>query len=158
VIIGEYSPRRSRGEYSRIITEPEANHCFSICTQAFVYFETEFILISLIYLLINVHKTGSRHFEYFCFVIFTGRWIYQIITSNLTNQRVRFLMFTSMQNTNMGCQGMYIYVTKTTSCFAKLIKSLCLLNTTAFQNHYFFLCCLHLLLKVPVTNNSYFFS
>ena len=27
VIIGEYSPRRSRGEYSPIITEPEANNC-----------------------------------------------------------------------------------------------------------------------------------
>ena len=25
MIIGEYSPRRSRGEYSPIITEPEAN-------------------------------------------------------------------------------------------------------------------------------------
>ena len=30
VIIGEYSPRRSQGEYSPIITEPEANNCFSI--------------------------------------------------------------------------------------------------------------------------------
>jgi hypothetical protein len=50
VIIGEYSPRRSRGEYSPIITEPEANNCFSIFTQAFVFFETEFILISLIFL------------------------------------------------------------------------------------------------------------
>ena len=29
MIIGEYSPRRSRGEYSSIITEPEANNCFS---------------------------------------------------------------------------------------------------------------------------------
>ena len=28
--------------------EPEANNCFSIFTQAFVFFETEFILISLI--------------------------------------------------------------------------------------------------------------
>ena len=27
VIIGEYSPRRSLGEYSPIITEPEANNC-----------------------------------------------------------------------------------------------------------------------------------
>ena len=44
VIIGEYSPGRSRGEYSPIITEPEANNCFSI----FVFFWTEFILISLI--------------------------------------------------------------------------------------------------------------
>jgi hypothetical protein len=35
VIIGEYSPGRSRGEYSPIITEPEAevNNCFSIFTQ-----------------------------------------------------------------------------------------------------------------------------
>jgi midasin len=30
VIIGEYSPRRSRGEYFPIITEPESNNCFSI--------------------------------------------------------------------------------------------------------------------------------
>ena len=30
MIIGEYSPRRSRGEYLPIITEPEANNCFSI--------------------------------------------------------------------------------------------------------------------------------
>jgi hypothetical protein len=28
-------PRRSRGEYSPIITEPEANTCFSIFTQVF---------------------------------------------------------------------------------------------------------------------------
>ena len=27
VIIGEYSPRQSRGEYSPVITEPEANNC-----------------------------------------------------------------------------------------------------------------------------------
>ena len=27
VIIGEYSPKRSRGEYSPIITEPEVNNC-----------------------------------------------------------------------------------------------------------------------------------
>ena len=33
MIIGEYSPRRSRGEYSPKITEPEANNCFSIFTQ-----------------------------------------------------------------------------------------------------------------------------
>ena len=59
VIIGEYSPRRSRGEYSPIITKPEANNCFSI----FVFFGTEFILISLISLLF--------YFAYF--VIFTDR-------------------------------------------------------------------------------------
>ena len=28
--IGEYSPRRSQGEYSPMFTEPEANNCFSI--------------------------------------------------------------------------------------------------------------------------------
>jgi hypothetical protein len=38
VIIGEYSPRRSRGEYFPIITEPEGNNCFSICTQVFCVF------------------------------------------------------------------------------------------------------------------------
>ena len=32
VIIGEYSLKRSRGEYSPIITEPEANNCFRIFT------------------------------------------------------------------------------------------------------------------------------
>ena len=31
--IGEYLPRRSRGKYSPIFTEPEANNCFSIITQ-----------------------------------------------------------------------------------------------------------------------------
>ena len=36
MIIGEYSPRRSRGEYSPIITEPEANSCFSINTQVII--------------------------------------------------------------------------------------------------------------------------
>ena len=36
MIIGEYSPRRSRGEYSPIITEPEANNCFSINTQVII--------------------------------------------------------------------------------------------------------------------------
>jgi uncharacterized membrane protein (Fun14 family) len=82
VIIGEYSPRRSRGEYSPIITEPEANNCFSI----FVFFGTEFILISLISLscaVYNVHKTASRHFENF-----------GLNTSDLTNQLVGFVMFT----------------------------------------------------------------
>ena len=37
--IGEYSPRRSRGEYSQIFTnihEPEANNCFSIITQVII--------------------------------------------------------------------------------------------------------------------------
>ena len=29
-------PRRSRGEYSPIITEPEANNCFSINTQVII--------------------------------------------------------------------------------------------------------------------------
>jgi hypothetical protein len=38
VIIGEYSPRRSSGEYSPIITEPEANNCFSIFTQVYCVF------------------------------------------------------------------------------------------------------------------------
>ena len=41
MIIGEYSPRRSRGEYSPIITEPEANNCFSINTQTCDYFKKE---------------------------------------------------------------------------------------------------------------------
>ena len=36
MIIGEYSPRRSRGEYSPIITEPEANNCFSVNTQVII--------------------------------------------------------------------------------------------------------------------------
>ena len=36
MIIDEYSPRRSRGEYSPIITEPEANNCFSINTQVII--------------------------------------------------------------------------------------------------------------------------
>ena len=36
MIIGEYSPRRSPGEYSPIITEPEANNCFSINTQVII--------------------------------------------------------------------------------------------------------------------------
>ena len=33
-----YSPRRSRGEYSPIITEPEANNCFSTFAQVFLCF------------------------------------------------------------------------------------------------------------------------
>jgi hypothetical protein len=33
VNIGEYLPRRSRGKYSTIITEPDENNCFSIITQ-----------------------------------------------------------------------------------------------------------------------------
>ena len=36
MIIGEYSPRRSRGEYSPIITEPEASNIFSINTQVII--------------------------------------------------------------------------------------------------------------------------
>ena len=36
VIIGEYSPRRSRGEYSPIITSTFANNCFRISTQVII--------------------------------------------------------------------------------------------------------------------------
>ena len=36
MIIDEYSPRGSRGEYAPIITEPEANNCFSINTQVII--------------------------------------------------------------------------------------------------------------------------
>ena len=56
MIIGEFSPRRSRGEYSPIITEPEANNCFSIFTQVFcvfwdrIYFNFAYFFIS------NFHK------------------------------------------------------------------------------------------------------
>ena len=32
VNIGEWSPRRSRGDYSPIFTSPEATNCFSIIT------------------------------------------------------------------------------------------------------------------------------
>ena len=45
VIIGEYSPRRSGGEYCPIITEPEANNCFSIVTQVILNL---FIYLSVI--------------------------------------------------------------------------------------------------------------
>ena len=34
--MGEYSPRQSRVEYSPIITEPEANNCFSINAQVII--------------------------------------------------------------------------------------------------------------------------
>ena len=40
VIIGEYSPRRSQGEHSLIITEPDTNNCFSINTQV-IFFKKE---------------------------------------------------------------------------------------------------------------------
>ena len=36
MIIGEYSPRRSLGEHSPIITEPEANNCFRINAQVII--------------------------------------------------------------------------------------------------------------------------
>ena len=36
MLIGEYSPRRSRGEFSPVITEPEASNCFSINTQVII--------------------------------------------------------------------------------------------------------------------------
>ena len=36
VMIGEYSPRLRLGEYSPMITEPEANNCFSINTQVII--------------------------------------------------------------------------------------------------------------------------
>ena len=55
MIIGEYSPRRSRGEFSPKITEPEVNNCFSIFT--------EVILILFISLSVICTKTAaSRHF------------------------------------------------------------------------------------------------
>ena len=56
MIIGEYSPRRTRGEYFPKITEPEANNCFSIFTQV--------ILFNSVYFFVrNLYKTAaSRHF------------------------------------------------------------------------------------------------
>lgn len=37
MIIGEYLPRRGRGEYSPIITKPEVNNCnSSIITQVII--------------------------------------------------------------------------------------------------------------------------
>jgi hypothetical protein len=45
-----------RGEYFPIITEPEANNYFSIFTQVFCVFGTEFILISLISLSVTSTK------------------------------------------------------------------------------------------------------
>ena len=36
VNIGKYSPGQSRGEYSPIFSEPEANNCFSIITQVII--------------------------------------------------------------------------------------------------------------------------
>jgi hypothetical protein len=54
VIIGEYSPRRSRGEYSPIITEPEANNCFSIFTQVC------FLGLNLFYYFIIIGEYSPR--------------------------------------------------------------------------------------------------
>ena len=66
MIIGEYSPRRSQGEYSPIITEPEANNCFSILV----------LKISvLLYSPVGEYNSLIRHL-------------------NLTNQLVGFVMFT----------------------------------------------------------------
>ena len=45
VIIGEYSPRRSRREYFPKVTKPEANNCFSIFTQVILIL---FISLSVI--------------------------------------------------------------------------------------------------------------
>jgi hypothetical protein len=43
VYIGECLPRRCRGKYSPIFTEPEENNCFSIITQ------------------VNVRETGKKN-------------------------------------------------------------------------------------------------
>jgi hypothetical protein len=50
---------RSRGEYSSIITEPEANICLSIFAQVFCVF-WDWIYFNFAYLFIsNIHKTAS---------------------------------------------------------------------------------------------------
>lgn len=41
VNIGEYSLKRSRGEYSPIFTAPEANNCFSTITQVIIRLKQE---------------------------------------------------------------------------------------------------------------------
>ena len=54
MIIREYSPRQSRGEYFPKITEPEANNCFSIFTQ---------VILIVYFFVRNLYKTvASRHF------------------------------------------------------------------------------------------------
>jgi hypothetical protein len=74
---GIFTPRRSRGEYSPIIIEPEANNCFSIVTQVcfFVFWDWIYFTAFAYFLISNFHKTASRHFVNFGFVIFTCRWI-----------------------------------------------------------------------------------
>ena len=66
MIIREYSPRRSRGEYFPIITSPSTNNYCSIFTQVSCVLGTEFILISFISFS-NFDKTASRHFANFDF-------------------------------------------------------------------------------------------
>ena len=61
MIIGEYSPRRSRGEYSPIITEPEANNCFSINTQSGDYFKKETFQREIIFTY-SGKTTSGNHF------------------------------------------------------------------------------------------------
>ena len=60
MIIGEYSPRRSRGEYSPVITEPEANNCFSINTRD--YFKKEKTFQREIIFTYSGKTTSGSHF------------------------------------------------------------------------------------------------
>jgi hypothetical protein len=95
VIIGEYSPRRSRGECSPIIAEPEV----------IVFLGTEFILILLISLACsNFRKTAISILLYK--YVKCDQSTYRICTSNLTNQLVGFVIFHLCENTIK----LYIYI------------------------------------------------
>ena len=72
---GIFAEMKSKWISPDIITEPEANNCFSIYTQVFcvfwdwIYFNFAYFFIS------NFHTTSSHYFENFSFVIFTCRWM-----------------------------------------------------------------------------------
>ena len=94
MIIGEYSPRGSRGDFPPNITEPEANNCFSI-------FTSEFTLQLPFYKILLVIFAGavaaSRHFVNLFFLLYSPVGEIRNVISNFTNHNVGFLMFTCVK-------------------------------------------------------------
>ena len=82
--------RRSRDEYSPIITEPEANDCliFLHNCKSFVFFGTEFILLFRLFLYqYNVHKTASRNFATDFGLLYSAVGEYQVIKFRIVSDK-----------------------------------------------------------------------
>jgi hypothetical protein len=88
----KYSPRRSRGEYSPIITEPVANNCFSIFKQPFCVF-WDWIYFNFAYFFLVTSTKRLAAILKISVLLYSPVGEYKLNASNLTNQLVGFVIF-----------------------------------------------------------------